>query len=224
MIERALCNARDTLFHQAEHDGPGPDIGWADALVAAGRRRRWPRRHATGHLVLVHLATDQPGGTDRGAWMHGGPGLPDALRRYLTCDTRVRPVWETDGKPVSVGRALRTVPDRTRTVIENRDRGCRVPGCPRTRWLHIHHLIHWENGGRTDTNNLIALCAHHHRLHHHGRIGITGDADQPDGVTFTDHRGRTLAPTAPPRPPGDPPAPRRPPPRHQPHPLGPPIR
>ena len=135
------------------------------------------------------------------------PACLTRLRRYLTCDTRARPVWETDGKPVSVGRALRTVPDRTRTLIENRDRGCRVPGCPRTRWLHIHHLIHWENGGRTDTNNLIALCAHHHRLHHHGRIGITGDADEPDGVTFTDHRGRPLAPNAPPRPPGDPPIP-----------------
>jgi hypothetical protein len=90
-------------------------------------------------------------------------------------------------------------------VIEDRDRGCRTPGCHRSRWLHIHHILHWEDGGPTDTANLIALCAHHHRAHHNNRLGITGNADQPDGIHFTDHNGRTLKPNAPPTPPRDPP-------------------
>ena len=102
---------------------------------------------------------------------------------------------------MSVGRAFRTVPDRARTVIEDRDGGCRVPGCARAKWLHVHHVRHWEMGGPTDTWNLITLCSKHHRLHHLGRLGIAGDADQPDGIEFTDWRGRPLAATGPPRPP-----------------------
>ena len=166
------------------------------AATGAGRAQR------DRTTVLVHLNT----GTDGpAAHLHGGPALPDTLRRYLSCDTRLRPVWETDSLPVSVGRAMRTVPERTRTVVEERDRGCRIPGCPRTRWLHIHHIVHWEHGGATDTNNLICLCAPHHRAHHQGQLNITGDPDQPDGITCTDRHGRTLTPTNPPTPPRDPP-------------------
>ena len=106
-----------------------------------------------------------------------------------------------------MGRAFRTVPDRTRITIEERDRGCRVPGCDRSRWLHVHHIRHWEDGGTTDTVNVIALRQHHHRLHHRGRLGITGNADDPDGVVFTDERGRTVVGCGRPIPPGDRPVP-----------------
>ena len=112
-------------------------------------------------------------------------------------------MFEEAGRPVNVGRAFRTVPDRTRVLIEDRDRGCRVPGCDRRRWLHVHHVAHWEDGGTTDTANLMALCQHHHRLHHRGGLGITGNADEPDGVVFTDARGRRLASCGRPVPPGD---------------------
>ena len=50
--------------------------------------------------------------------------------------------------------------------IRHRDRGCRFPGCERTRWTHSHHRIHWAQGGPTDLDNLITLCPHHHRLAH----------------------------------------------------------
>ena len=103
---------------------------------------------------------------------------------------------------MNVGRAFRTVPDRTRMVIEERDRGCRVPGCDRSRWLHVHHIEHWEDGGASDTHNLLALCRRHHRLHHLGHLGIAGDADDPDGVIFTDQRGWRLNGCGRPVPPG----------------------
>lgn len=125
----------------------------------------------------------------------------------MRCDARVRTVLEEGGRAVSVGRAFRTVPERTRIVVEDRDRGCRVPGCDRSRWLHVHHIRHWEDGGPTDTANLLALCQFHHRLHHRGGLGITGNADDPDGVVFTDERGRPLAASGRPVPPGDPPWP-----------------
>src|SRR5829696_8629092 len=204
LVERALLAARDELFAAGEGD-PAPltipdqpaspnRVSWADAFVAMAERslgeRAASRPHHERHLVLLHVGTEGDGHT--GAHLHLGPGLSEGLRRFVSCDARIRPVLEAGGKPVSVGRAFRTVPERTRVVIEERDRGCRVPGCDRSRWLHIHHIDHWENGGASDTPNLLALCRRHHRLHHLGHLGISGNADDPDGVIFTDHRGHRL--------------------------------
>ncbi len=206
LVEKALTTARDELFRAGEHGrGPHPapsDVSWADALLAVGDRSLSAAAHARAHhdrhTVLLHVDSDA------GGHLHLGPGLSDGLRRFLGCDARIRPVQESGGRPVSVGRAFRTVPDRTRMVIEERDRSCRVPGCDHSRWLHIHHVIHWEDGGPSDTANLIALCQRHHRLHHLGRLGIRGDADDPDGIVFTDEWGRQLAPAGRPKPPGEP--------------------
>jgi hypothetical protein len=220
-VERALTQVRDDLFHH-RHPGAEPwavptDVSWADALVAmaesalAGATRARP--HGDRHLVLVHLGPTAGAGASVGttAQLHLGPALPDAVRRHLGCDARARVVHHDDrGVAVSVGRSLRIVPERTRVVVEHRDGGCRVPGCGATRWLQVHHIRHWEDGGSTDTANLLCLCSFHHRLHHRGRLGITGDADAPpegtDAVVFTDERGRRMQAVGRPAPPGDPPA------------------
>ena len=197
LVERALTAARDELFKAGEGD-PAPStansVSWADAFVAMAERSLGAgaaqRPHHERHMVLLHVGAQGDGRT--GAHLHLGPAVSDGLRRFVSCDTRVRPVLEAGGKAVSVGRAFRTVPERTRIVIEERDRGCRVPGCDRSRWLHVHHIEHWEDGGASDTWNLLALCRRHHRLHHLGHFDISGDADDPDGVIFTDHRGYRL--------------------------------
>jgi hypothetical protein len=199
LLERALLAARDEAFRAGAHDpAPSPTpshVTWADALVAMADRSlaSASRPHQDRNLVLLHVGTDAQGHTT--GHLHLGVGLSEGLRRFVGCDARIKPVLEAGGRPVSVGRAFRTIPDRTRTVIEDRDRGCRVPGCDRSRWLHIHHVRHWEDGGRSDTPNLIALCHRHHRLHHLGRLGISGNADDDDGMVFTDDRGRVLAST-----------------------------
>ena len=143
------------------------------------------RPHRDRHLVLIHLghAQSADGGVSTTAQLHLGPALPDAVRRHLGCDARTRVVHhDHNGMAVSVGRSLRIVPDRTRLVVEHRDGGCRVPGCGATRWLQCHHIVHWEDGGATDTANLLAMCSYHHGLHHRGRLGITGNADAPATV------------------------------------------
>ena len=207
--ERALATARDELFRAGEHDG-GPraqaaSVSWADALVAVADRSLAPgavsRPNRDRHLVLLHVGTVAG---ETASHAHLGPGLPPGLRRFLSCDSRIRPVLEAGGRAVSVGRAFRTVPDRTRVAVEDRDRGCRVPGCERARWLQVHHIVHWEDGGSSDTANLVCLCTRHHRLHHLGRLGISGDADSTAGLVFTDERGRPLTGRDQPRPPGAP--------------------
>jgi len=105
-----------------------------------------------------------------------------------------------DGRSVSLGRSSRIVPEWLRRVIEDRDQGCRVPGCT-SRRVQIHHIRHWEDGGVTEPANLMALCPRHHRLHHRGLLGIVGDADRPRGLSFIDRFGRTMAGAHPPPPP-----------------------
>jgi len=198
VVERAL----DTARRELEDDGETLPT-WADALVRVAERSLTEAAaagsHRDRHLVVLHVGTDKLDST--GARLHLGPALPDALRRLMGCDARARVVFESAGVAVSVGRAARIVPNRTRMVVEDRDGGCRVPGCERRRWLQVHHLVHWEDGGLTDTPNLVALCGPHHRMHHRGRLGIAGNADDPDGLVFNDHAGRKLTGVGRPVPP-----------------------
>ena len=87
-----------------------------------------------------------------------------------------------------------------------------MPGCHSDRFVEVHHITHWADGGATDTQNLLCLCPKHHRLHHQGRLGITGNADRPPdtlgAVEFRDRHGlpirasgaNPIAPTRPPPP------------------------
>ena len=185
-IEAALTECKDGLFERGETDAT-----WADALAemaetslaAVPSESRRDRYRTWLHVDVSNGAT-----TTTDGWH-----VPMAVRDRLLCDGTVQPVWERDGLPFSVGRAQRIVPDRTRRIIERRDRGCRVPGCTSGRFVEVHHIVHWLHGGASDTGNLLSLCSKHHRQHHQGELGVSGDADQPGGVIFTDVHGRVLA-------------------------------
>ena len=45
---------------------------------------------------------------------------------------------------------------------------CGYPGCSHRRWLDAHHIVHWENGGKTVIENLVLICDRHHRELHEG--------------------------------------------------------
>ncbi|MFD3041102.1 HNH endonuclease signature motif containing protein, partial [Mycolicibacterium senegalense] len=150
--------------------------GW-DTDVAA-------RPHGQRTTVAVHLNL-----TDRIAALHLGPVLTDEERRFLLCDATCEVWFESHGHPIGAGRTTRTISRRLRRALEHRDRCCVVPGCGATRGLHAHHIIHWEDGGPTDLDNLVLVCPYHHRAHHRGEITITGPAHQ---LSVTDHTGKPL--------------------------------
>jgi hypothetical protein len=200
-VDAALIEARERLW-----GGGQRDISLADCLIEVCER--------------FLDTTDSPLRRDRNkVWLHldadsgrsvtsTGVLMPDSIRDRICCDGIIQPVWETDGVPFNLGRAARIVPERTRRIVMLRDGGCRVPGCNHDRIIDIHHIVHWTDGGVTETWNLVALCPKHHRLHHNGRLGITGNADQADGLIFTDARGSPLPGVGKPQPPpGDLPRP-----------------
>jgi hypothetical protein len=208
VVERALRAARGELFDDADTaQRDGGEIGWSDALVRVGEVAldhldpavASGRPAGERYQILLHVDADRPEDTR----LHLGPALPASVRRYLSCDATVRAIVERVGIAVAATALQRTVPARVRALVEHRDQSCRVPGCGRRKRLHIHHLIHWEDGGLTVLENLVALCPVHHRLHHEGRLQISGDPNRE--LSFTNEYGTAIRGPSP-RPPGDPPA------------------
>ena len=194
LVEQAVREAKDALF-----TGGQTDATYADGLAEMACRSLASVRSASRaarYRVYVHLSTD-------GSWVGGRGAIPASLAAKFACDGMVQAVWEVDGTPVNVGRKQRTVPQRTRRLVEDRDRGCVFPGCQATGFLEIHHLDHWADGGATDLDRLVCLCPLHHDAHHRGEFTIAGRPIHPDrlvqvtsgaaaGLVFTNARGRVI--------------------------------
>jgi hypothetical protein len=188
LVEKAFEVGRDREFRlrhpdheRADHPGDPADVSWADGLLRLAQAGLDALDAAGGHR--------RPPGERTQVILHLGPVLPTSIGDYLSCDASVRYLLLRHSHPVAMGRRERTVNPRLRTIIERRDGGCRVPGCDQVRWLHIHHLVHWTEGGRTDPDNLFALCPAHHRMVHKGLLSIEGNPTEPGGLTFADERG-----------------------------------
>jgi len=65
------------------------------------------------------------------------------------------------------GRNTTTIPPRVRREVLARDKHrCQAPGCGRTRFLEVHHIVARNRGGSNQAENLVTLCASCHRLWH----------------------------------------------------------
>lgn len=84
----------------------------------------------------------------------------------LACGADLVPVvLGGESQVLDVGRAVRLAPPALRRAIGLRDGGCAFPGCTTPlRHCDIHHVVPWQQGGRTDRDNLVALCRVHHTL------------------------------------------------------------
>jgi hypothetical protein len=205
LFETALEAMREDLYRQrcrdarraAEETGGQPAAVPAptgvEALVAVAetslRVGEAALPGAERYLISYHLHASADG--HRALTDDRGRLVGDSERRRLLCDCAGEAIFhDHSGAPLSVGRKTRTVGPKLRRAILFRHRHrCAVPGCDVSHGLEVHHIRHWEDGGLTDTGNLIALCHHHHKVHHQGLLGIAGNADLPDGspgaVAFT---------------------------------------
>jgi hypothetical protein len=183
---READGASDTAGGSAE-PRPAPRTLLADALTDLARTRGNDLDESADasddvqvvvNVDLETLASDAPGTCRLAAC---GTVLAPETARRLACD---QPIIGRDGK------RTRFASRRLNRLLDQRDRGCRFPGCTHTRHLHSHHITHWARGGATKPDNLIRLCSHHHRCVHEGGYRITG---HPDGeLTFRRRDGRVL--------------------------------
>jgi len=184
-VEAALEHAsEDVTVEDDVRDREGARL--ADALVGLVTSGSGG---ATQPIVVVHAdAAAVSGGAGSLAETESGVSLATETVQRLACDAVVECVVETGGMPVGIGRRSRIVPAWLRRHVVFRDRGCRFPGCGRTRWIDAHHIWHWGAGGPTDLDNLVLLCGAHHRLVHECGWTIRG---HPGGrLRFHDPGGR----------------------------------
>ena len=150
--------------------GAGGGGGSGGGVVGSGSR-------AERYQVVVH--TDAATLMERG---ETGRSELDGVRvcaetsRRMACDAARVAMCHRDGEVVSVGRRTRTIPPHIRRALEERDRGCRYPGCA-SRFTEAHHVKHWADGGETSLANTILLCRRHHRLVHEGGTRMALDRD-----------------------------------------------
>ena len=190
----AAAAVTDRLTALAEETGPSNDATWepfpsrcADALVALPSSSAEDAGHADVVVqVPVGVEALQP-------TLGDGTVISIDTMRRLACDATAHLLVENaDGSVAGYGRRRRIVPDKMRQRLRRRDRHCCWKGCANTRGLHAHHVRHWLDGGGTDEDNLILLCARHHRLLHEAgwhveRDPITG------ALTFIRPGGGPLA-------------------------------
>jgi hypothetical protein len=180
-------------------DGETPwDQRLCDALLqlvrgaAPSRGLRPPPYFVVAHTPLDALL-DELGQTTAlcGELEHHGLLSVDTVRR-IACDaTIVLAVDDDVGHTMYEGRARRFPTGAQRREIIRRDRHCRFPGCTNVTFSDVHHLVPWVSGrGRTDLENLVLLCEHHHHQVHSRRWAVSGDANVE--LTFVGPTGRAM--------------------------------
>jgi hypothetical protein len=128
-------------------------------------------------------------GCGRGWQEGGGKRIPISAADLARAECDAQRIGSLDGDPAN---ATQDIPPKTRRFVWRRDGDrCTVPGCRSSSFLEVHHIVHRENGGGHEPDNLTLLCGGHHDAHHKGRLVIRGRAPE---LTFV-LAGERLEPT-----------------------------
>ena len=174
-----------------EEDPVFADARRADALVALCSARIAADPDPDRATVVVHAQVGGIVSESGGCEIEGGPVIHPETARRLLCDARVQTVIEDQsGQPVGLGRMTREPSGWMMRQLRYRDIECRFPGCGARRFTQAHHIRWWENGGRTDLDNLLLVCTFHHKLVHEYGWSVRREKDgtakwsQPDGSPY----------------------------------------
>ena len=117
---------------------------------------------------------------DGGAWMPENISARSAeVRSYIANATVRMHLLDKKGLTINVGRAQRFATDaQVLALLTAWGHQCAMPGCSHRRFIEIHHIQEWEDGGATNMDNLIPLCSSCHSKISHGTAYI--QAHGPD--------------------------------------------
>ncbi len=192
LLEALRRAARERKLDPETGDPMMSDVAMADALLAMGSRYLGADSDADrAHLLVITDIETLLDADGDGAMLVNGRPVSSATLRRLACDARLQLAVRESGRgAVGIGRTSRSVPGWLRKLVTARDGGCRFPRCHRRQWVHVHHIVHWIDGGPTDLDNLVTLCGYHHRLIHNSGWRISGDPQRdiefvrPDGSLY----------------------------------------
>lgn len=147
----------------------------ADALIETCATDREGRGQVPTMVIHADLSVFEGVTQIDVAELARGPVVSPVLADLLACDASLEAVVTQGDTPVGIGRKSRRIPGWLRRQVEYRDHHCQAPGCGRTAFLQIHHLLPWALGGTTDLDNLVLLCWWHHMFIHEKGWHITRD-------------------------------------------------
>lgn len=128
-----------------------------------------PHHGGDATTVMVTMTLDQLR-SELGTALIGfeGERITAAEARKLACNAGIIPVvLGTDSVPIDAGRTARIALPIQRKLLWMRYQTCCAEGCDiPAPWTDVHHLHAWATGGKTDLNDLVLLCPHHHRTAH----------------------------------------------------------
>ncbi len=163
----------------------------ADALVALASAHLAADSDTDRATVVVHAQLEALASRHGGAELEGGGVIHAETARRLLCHGRVKLVIEDQtAQPVRLGRISREPAAWMMRQLRYRDSECRFPGCGARRFTQAHHIMWWEYGGATDLENLLLVCAFHHKLVHEYGWAVRRHQDgaarwfRPDGSSY----------------------------------------
>lgn len=88
---------------------------------------------------------------------------------------------------LDLGRTSRLATADQRRALRAVYPRCAIPDCPTAfDRCDIHHVVPWEEGGATDLDNLLPICAHHHQRLHLQRWRLELDTNRQLTITLPD--------------------------------------
>lgn len=96
---------------------------------------------------------------------------------------------------LDLGRSTRLANRAQRRALRGLYATCAMPGCtvPYAR-CKLHHVIWWRHGGRTDLDNLLPVCTHHHTRIHDAGWEVSLGPDRTLTIRFPDGTVHTTGP------------------------------
>ncbi len=207
MLHNKITAATEALFHSATPAGCPSDPLEKQAFLRAhallnlieGKGIRLGRPEV---VVVVDTSTPDVTGAPTVDW-----GFPvETPHRVLvdlfgradvhTVIVRNGVVLHAPGE-LDLGRTTRLANRAQRRALRALYATCSIPSCAaRFDLCKIHHVVWWENGGRTDLANLVPVCVKHHHCIHDGgwKVGIADDRT----LTIV-QRDNTIMKTGPPK-------------------------
>ena len=118
----------------------------------------------------------------------------DALRDVAErAKTHLVAVWPP--ADLDLGRRQRLATAAQRRVLRSLYPRCAIPDCSvRFSRCKIHHVWWWEHGGPTDLDNLLPMCARHHRSVHDDGWTLKLLPDRTLEITLPDGTSMTAGP------------------------------
>jgi hypothetical protein len=143
------------------------------------------------HVALEALVDDEAEATELAGELEHNGLVDVATVHKIACEATVAVAVDDDvGHTMYEGRARRFPNDAQRREVMRRDRQCRFPGCNNVTFADVHHIVPWKPTGRTDLDNLVLVCRHHHGVVHRKGWSMTGNANEE--LTIVGPTGRVM--------------------------------